>query len=54
MTKNQRYWTYFKNKQTGFVQVLEATWEGSWTDFRREDEGRIFKSKEEADKASKS
>lgn len=52
MNVGDKYYTYYRNNKTGFLQVTEATWEGSMIDYRREDQGRIFKSMQEATRAS--
>lgn len=52
MNIGDKYYTYYRNSKTGFLQVTEATWEGSMIDYRREDQGRIFKSMQEAMKVS--
>lgn len=43
----ERYWTYYRDK------VFETVWRNDMVDNDREYEGRIFKTKKEADKAFK-
>lgn len=51
MKSGEHYWTvlYF-NENTKFIQVCEAIWKDDMVDRRREKEGRVFKSRKEADK----
>ena len=50
MKSGEHYWTVFYNQNTKFIQVCEAIWKDDIVDRRREKEGRIFKSRKEADK----
>lgn len=50
MKSGEHYWTVYYNENTKFIQVCEAIWKDDMIDRRREKEGRVFKSRKEADK----
>lgn len=50
MKSGEHYWTVYFNENTKFIQVCEAIWKDDMIDRRREKEGRVFKSRKEADK----
>jgi hypothetical protein len=53
MNIGAKYWTYYKNNATGYIQVLEATNNDDMVDAERENEGRVFTTQGLADKAAK-
>lgn len=48
MELNDRYWTYYLDPLTGYGQVVQSKYEGSYVDSKRDREGRIFKSERDA------
>ena len=54
MKSGEHYWTVFFNENTKFVQICEAIWKDDMIDRRREKQGRIFKSRKEAEKFKES
>ena len=46
------YFTFYENPKTGYRQVLEAFWNNDMVDVRRYNQGRIFKTYQEASQAS--
>jgi len=51
-TSGKRYWTFYKHPDSGYTQVLEATWTNSYIDEQRYSRGVIYGKKKEAQKAS--
>lgn len=47
-----KYWTFYKNPHTNFVQVLETTYKADRTDLQRIKEDKIFATQKEAKAAS--
>ena len=54
MKSGKHYWTVYYNENTKFIQVCEAIWKDDMVDRRREKQGRIFKSRKEAEKFKES
>lgn len=44
-----RYWTSYINYRTNYIQILETTWKNDCIDNLRRNQGRIFKSKKDAE-----
>lgn len=44
-----RYWTSYINYRTNYIQILETTWKNDRIDNLRRNQGRIFKSKKDAE-----
>lgn len=47
LKRGEKYWTYYRDK------VYQTTWENDFTDNDRVREGRVFKTKKEAEAALK-
>lgn len=45
------YWTYYINHNTEFTQVVQTVWKNDRVDQLREQEGRIFDTREKAKRA---
>ena len=52
MKIGQEYWTYYRNDQIDYVQVLLATFKDDMVDKKRLKEGRVFTSKNKAEQYS--
>lgn len=46
-----KYWTFYINQDTGYKQILHATWTDHSVDLQRKEEGRVFESKLHAEAA---